>query len=275
MAENDRTEPGGTGGTDAAANAGQSSPGYTPYPPRYPPPGFLPPGYSPQEYPWSEYPPPGYVPGYPPPGYPPPGYPPPGYVPPYPPGPWWPTAWPGSPAESGWPAAPGWPAFPPGSVPWSFPTAPAGPAPGVVWAGVAARLGALIIDLLVLAVALLAAGILANALGTTTVDARTEYSPASLAVSWLWLLCSFLYVPVCWWRFGGTIGQRALGLRVVREIDGRPLRLGAVVMRYVVWFVLLLMVVPAIVTAIAAGAEPGRRAWHDEASGSVVIKLLR
>jgi uncharacterized RDD family membrane protein YckC len=65
-----------------------------------------------------------------------------------------------------------------------------------------------------------------------------------------------------------------MGLRVVREVDGLPLRIGAVVLRYVIWFACMLTVILAIIAAIMADSEPAKRAWHDEASGSVVIRPL-
>jgi uncharacterized RDD family membrane protein YckC len=152
---------------------------------------------------------------------------------------------------------------------------PTGPAPGVAWAGVGSRFGALVIDAVLIGGSFFVAAILAASLSTRTGDgAVTGYSTAGAVLLWLWVLFFLVYHPLCWWRFGHTAGQRAMGLRVVREVDGLPLRLGAVVLRYVIWFGCMLTVILAIIAAIMADAEPTKRAWHDEASGSVVIKPL-
>jgi uncharacterized RDD family membrane protein YckC len=156
-----------------------------------------------------------------------------------------------------------------------LPAAPPGPAPGIVWAGVAVRLGALILDTIIAGIAFVACSIFAAAFAVYGPGGSIDhYEPAGYAILWLCILAIFLYQPLAWWRLGGTPGQRALGLRIVRESDGLPLRLGAVILRYAVWFVLLLTVIPAIIAAVLAAEHPAKRAWHDEASGSVVIKRI-
>jgi uncharacterized RDD family membrane protein YckC len=233
---------------------------------------------------------PGWAPGAWPPAPQPPAYPPPGPTAwpgatawptgttPAPGAPAWPgaTAWPGAaawPGATAWPgAAPGWPVA--GPIPWPLPMQPAGPFPGIAWAGVAVRLGALMLDTIIAAVAFVIASLIASAFSTRGLDGRIEYEPAGYAIIWLCVLAVFLYQPLCWWRLGATLGQRALGLRIVRDSDGLPLHLGAVIMRYVVWFVLMLTVVLAIIAAVVAAENPAKRGWHDEASGSVVIKRI-
>jgi uncharacterized RDD family membrane protein YckC len=138
---------------------------------------------------------------------------------------------------------------------------------------VALRFGALVIDLVFIIVSLFVAALIAAPFGDRN-PITGDYSAAYYIVIWTWFFMSLLYSPFCWWRFGCTLGQRAVGIRVVREADGLRLRIGAVVLRYVVWFVCLLTVILAVIAAIMADAEPAKRAWHDEASGSVVIKPM-
>jgi uncharacterized RDD family membrane protein YckC len=189
----------------------------------------------------------------------------------------WPGAapsWPG--AAPSWPgAAPSWPGAAPGLVPWMLPMAPPGPAPGIAWAGVAVRLGALILDTVIAAIGFVACSVFASSFAIHGPGGSiVRYEPAGYAILWVCFLTIFLYQPLAWWRLGGTPGQRALGLRVVRESDGLPLHFGAVILRYVVWFVLLLTVIPAIIAAVLVAEHPAKRGWHDEASGSAVIKRI-
>jgi uncharacterized RDD family membrane protein YckC len=185
--------------------------------------------------------------------------------PPYPPAPYPPAPYPPAP----YPPPASWN---PGIVAYSLPTAPPGPAPGVLWATVTQRLGALALDVGIAIGTLILVAVLITALGTRSVYGVETATPTGVAIDWLWLLFMFLYHPFCWWRFGATPGQKAAGLRVVRESDGRPLKLRAVALRYALFFTLTVTVVPGIVAGLAAASEPRKRAWHDEASGSVVIK---
>jgi len=86
-----------------------------------------------------------------------------------------------------------------------------------------------------------------------------------------WLI-GLSYVPVCWYLFGGTIGQRYLKLRIVRDSDGENLSLARILLRYVIWLVCLGPIVPAIVMALATRSSPSRRTWVDVAGGSVVVR---
>ena len=217
-----------------------------------PPPAYGPPGYGP---------PPGYV--APPPGYGPPGYGPPGYVQP------WGAALPG-----GWPvnpyAPPGW-GHPPG---FGFmPFVPPGPVPGLTWGGIGVRFGALVIDGIIMVVGLVIAGLLAEAAGIRHyADGYSSYSSAATAVTWIWVLFFVCYHPACWYVFGSSLGQRALGLRVVRASDGLKLGLGAVLIRYAVFAVCTGTVILGIIAAAMASDDPFKRAWHDEAGRSVVVR---
>jgi uncharacterized RDD family membrane protein YckC len=139
---------------------------------------------------------------------------------------------------------------------------------------VAPRFGALVIDSILMIGSFFLVSILAAAFSTRAADGSVTYSTAGSVILWTWVLFFLVYHPVCWWRFGHTAGQKAMGLRVVREVDGLPLRIGAVVLRYVIWFACMLTVILAIIAAIMADSEPAKRAWHDEASGSVVIRPL-
>ena len=202
-------------------------------------PGSWPP---PPQQPGAWAPPPGYAP--PPPAYgqPAPGaYPPPGYAPRpnYPPQPGYPGAYPP----------------PPGAYPPPY-GQPAGyPAPGYGYpprfAGFWIRAAAYILDGFILVALIIVCAI-------TIVGI--------LAIPFV----ALGYHPYLWMKRGATYGQSALGIRVVRAIDGGPIDGSTAVLRFLGYF--------------ASGAlfdlgfiwvafEPRKRGWHDMIAGTVVIHV--
>ena len=187
-------------------------------------------------------PPPGYPPqppqgAYPPPGYPPQqGYPPPGY----PPQQGYPGAYPPPPGY-GYPAA-AYPAYP-------------------RYAGFWVRFGAFILDGLVLAVGLIVGLLVSAALIVVA-------PPVGVVAIFALYAAAICYQPYFWWKQGATIGQKALGLRVVREQDGGPISGGSAVIRFigfiVSWWVLCLGL-------FWVAFEPRKRGWHDMMASTVVI----
>jgi uncharacterized RDD family membrane protein YckC len=95
------------------------------------------------------------------------------------------------------------------------------------------------------------------------------------AMSVIWLLCALAYHPACWYVFGATPGQKALSLRVVRAYDGAPLSLGAVLVRYLLFFLVTVLFPLGIVSGILAINDPFKRTWHDQVARSVVVKRVR
>ena len=183
-------------------------------------------------------------PGYPPPGYPQqPGYPPPGYVS---------NAW--GPAPAGISAL-----------------GPPGPTPGLVWGGIGVRFAAILIDFFFMLVLLVAVAMIALAV-SPDYEFTNRYSAAGNALVWGWIAFFLLYQPFCWYLFSGSIGQRALGLRVVRAADGRGLGFGAVLIRYLVWAVCTGTIILGIVAAAMAADNPYKLTWPDDASKSLVIR---
>jgi uncharacterized RDD family membrane protein YckC len=83
----------------------------------------------------------------------------------------------------------------------------------------------------------------------------------------------FGYMPVLWWKRGATFGQSALGLRVVRAIDGGPIDGGMAGIRALVYYVEAFFSgwLIGLVGFAWAAFEPRKRAWHDMAAGTVVI----
>jgi uncharacterized RDD family membrane protein YckC len=164
---------------------------------------------------------------------------------------------------------PGW--NPQGYVYYAPP--PPGPVPGVAWAGMGSRFGALLIDGVVIFGALIVMSILMTGL----IEAQPygdDYSGLMIAVSLGWWLLVLFYHPASWYFLGASLGQRALGLRVLRAADGRKLGIGAVLIRFALFAVSTALLVPGIIAGAMAANDPYKRAWHDEAARSVVVHRL-
>lgn len=161
---------------------------------------------------------------------------------------------------------------PPDAGGWPSRVVSAGPIPGLSWAGIGVRMGALLIDVGLLLIALIALTVAAMATGIPYDSEGSHRSQAVAGVEVLWLVVMFLYMSCCWSLFQGTLGQRALGLRVVRVSDGKSLGVGASMLRFVVWLVCVWTILLGIVAAIAAANQPERRSLVDLAAGSVVVR---
>jgi uncharacterized RDD family membrane protein YckC len=148
---------------------------------------------------------------------------------------------------------------------------PPGPAPGLLWGGIAARLGALVVDGLVLFGSVMAVGLFASAIAQNPEASQTQ-PPAATAVYLAWWLLAMIYQPAFWYVFGGTPGQKALGLRVARASDGGSLGIGGVVVRYLIFSVVTVVFPLGLISGIMAAKDPYKRAWHDEVARSVVVR---
>jgi uncharacterized RDD family membrane protein YckC len=164
-----------------------------------PPAGYPPPqGPPPQSYPPQGYPPAGYPPqGYPPPGYPPQqgyGGPPQGYPPPQ---------------------------YPPPQYPPPYNQAPL--------ASVGARIGAAILDLLILAIVFIAMSAAFGELDTSNgFEARLDGAPFLLNV-----VIDLLYFALLEGTVGASLGKLIVGTRVVKE-DYRKVNFGGAFLRNLV-----------------------------------------
>jgi uncharacterized RDD family membrane protein YckC len=163
------------------------------------------------------------------------------------------------------------PAMPP--VSWQSPPEPAGPAPGVQWAGSGERLVAYIIDGFVLAVVVAVLSMLY--VGTLLVGYRTGEGLGAGAISGavLWFLVAFVvsigYFPYFWARGGQTPGMRVFGIRVVRDRDGGPVTGWIAILRLLGYWVSALVFYVGYIWILF---DARRRGWHDLIAGTVVIK---
>jgi uncharacterized RDD family membrane protein YckC len=113
-------------------------------------------------------------------------------------------------------------------------------------AGVARRLGSLMIDWLM--AALIALAVLGD-----KHQASVQYLTLAIFAGEVWLLTALT---------GFTVGKRLLGMRVAR-LDGRPVGF----YRSLIRTVLFLLVVPALVL------DADLRGLHDKAAGTIVIRV--
>jgi hypothetical protein len=118
---------------------------------------------------------------------------------------------------------------------------------------------------------LFAAAMVMAATGITSSSDKT-LSPAADALYVMWWLFALAYHPACWYVFGATLGQKAIGARVARASDGQALGIGEVLVRYLIFAMVTAAVPLGIVSAIMASNDRFKRAWHDIVSRSVVVK---
>ena len=80
-----------------------------------------------------------------------------------------------------------------------------------------------------------------------------------------------LYFLVGWAEFGTTIGMRLFRLKIVRASDGRPIGYLRALVRIIV-FVVSFLLLPGGLLMLPVVLDRRRRALHDHAAGSVVIR---
>lgn len=219
-----------------------------------------------------------------PPGYGPGGPGQPGFVPPgaYPPaGAYLPAGGYPPPPGSYPPAA----AYPPGGG-WQQPADLGGPAPGVAFAGHGARLGAYLLDVIILG---FVTGILSAVLviaaaasidwaavrdfqvsGATSADVTRVFGPLFALIPGFLLigLLGLCYFPFFWALDGQTPGMKVAGIRVVRDRDGGPVGWGIAILRLIGFWLSGAVMWLGFIWILIDGR---RRGWHDLIASTCVI----
>jgi uncharacterized RDD family membrane protein YckC len=148
-----------------------------------------------------------------------------------------------------------------------------GPAPGMRYAGFGIRTAAYLIDAVILFIVAL---IVSPAIGgvtkqTSTVIGDTVVTSSTIngAFTLFSTLIGAIYFVGFWSLNSRTPGMMALHLRVLRAADGKPLGLGAALVRYVgllisFWVIFLGVIWVAI--------DPRRQGWHDKMAGTFVVQ---
>lgn len=146
-----------------------------------------------------------------------------------------------------------------------------GPEPGLAWAGIGARFGALLLDAVLIVVALFAVGI-AVAAADGGSSSNTSESPEVAALSLGWVVFALIYHPLCWYLFGASLGQKALGMRIAKAWNGAHVGLSEVLVRYCVFFFATVIVPVGLLSAVMTARDPFKRAWHDQIARTIVVK---
>jgi len=169
---------------------------------------------------------------------------------------------------------PGWAA---GGPTWA-PPKPTGPAPGVVYASAGARLGAFIIDwLLVSLVVGGAVALLGFLTALTVVSTAATRSPGAFFAFFAFFPLLILglyavqgaYFAVSWYRGGATPGMRVVGIRVVRSVDGGPLTKQQAVLRTVGYWVSSAVMYLGFIWILI---DDRRQGWHDKIADTLVVE---
>jgi uncharacterized RDD family membrane protein YckC len=157
----------------------------------------------------------------------------------------------------------------------------AGPAPGIAYAGFWIRFAASVIDGIIVGVPLVilflviegpafksyidcvnSAGSYATCGSLYTYGSIQYFNLATLVVQ-------LVYFSVLWSSFGGTIGQRMLGLHVVDAATGRNIGIGRAIGRYVGY---LISAAVLLIGLIWAAFDPRKQGWHDKMASTFVVR---
>ena len=166
---------------------------------------------------------------------------------------------------------------------WPPPPEPVGPAPGVQFAGHGARLGAYVLDAILVGFVATALVILMMVVffGSLewSIDADGDVivgdTGAAAGAIGLFLLGSLLitifalfYFPFFWARGGATPGMKVAGIRVVNDRNGSPIGWGPALLRLVGFWVSGAVFYIGFVWILV---DARRRGWHDLLAGTCVI----
>lgn len=148
----------------------------------------------------------------------------------------------------------------------------AGPAPGLGYAGFWVRFAAYLVDVVPLAVlaALVKLSVVVTnctivGSGVSVCTSHVDGPGAAIVTAVLGV-----YWTVTWSQLGGSLGQRALGLRVLNAADGKNISVGKAVLRFVGYVV---SAIPFAIGLIWAGFDPHKQGWHDKIAGTFVVRL--
>ncbi len=161
-----------------------------------------------------------------------------------------------------------------------------GPAPGLGYAGFWIRFVALLIDGIIVGIplAILFFAAEASALTTYRDCVDTAISTGTLAnaclspflgsigpFELLGLAVQVLYFTLLWSRFGGTLGQRLLGLHVVDAATGKNIGFGRALGRFIGYVVSAICL---YIGLIWAAFDPRKQGWHDKMASTFVVRKV-
>jgi uncharacterized RDD family membrane protein YckC len=157
-----------------------------------------------------------------------------------------------------------------------------GPAPGIVYAGFWIRFVALLIDEIILFVPLVIVFVATEGStftnytncvqsGELTTVCSSAYLGSVGLFELLALGASAVYSILLWALFGGTLGQRMLGLHVVDAATGQNIGLGRSIGRYVGF---VISGIALDIGFIWAAFDPRKQGWHDKIASTFVVRKV-
>ncbi|WAU74636.1 MULTISPECIES: RDD family protein [unclassified Acinetobacter] len=132
------------------------------------------------------------------------------------------------------------------------------------YAGFWIRLGASIIDNIIIMVALVPIGML---MGWNSMYSSEMTSTADL----LWQILMAAFCVFCWVKFAGTPGKRLLRLKVLDERTGENVTVGQGIIRYIGYFPAILVL---FIGLIWVAFDSKKQGWHDKMAKTVVVREL-
>jgi uncharacterized RDD family membrane protein YckC len=134
------------------------------------------------------------------------------------------------------------------------------------------RVGAYLLDTLVLVVPLIVIVIFALAAGNPEDEDDSSWAVVGVAYL-LTLVLPFLYYTVMHGRASGqTLGKKWLGIAVKEDAAGGSIGYGRAFGRYAIIFVMALFVLPILLDYLWPLWDKKNQALHDKVVGSIVVK---
>lgn len=156
---------------------------------------------------------------------------------------------------------------------WQAPDEPAGPAPGVRFAGPGARLAAYIIDGLIMGVVFVLLLFVLGAIVSASLGSSGSGGAGAAVIGMLLAVVGFgifnlVYFPWFWVRGGQTPGMKLMAIKVVRDVDGGPVSMSSAVLRLVGYWINNVVLYIGFAWILV---DKRRRGWHDLIAGTVVV----
>jgi len=105
--------------------------------------------------------------------------------------------------------------------------------------------------------------------GVTVCTGGRSYLIDVFPGSWLPVLVLGVYWVLTWSLMGASLGQKALGMRVVNAANGQRIDIGKAVLRYVGF---VISAIPLALGLIWAGFDARKQGWHDKIAGTLVVR---
>lgn len=137
--------------------------------------------------------------------------------------------------------------------------------PDMEYVGFWPRVGASIIDAVVLALITLPPLLMIYGTGYLT-DGAWVKGFADVLISWVFPAVATVWL---WVALGQTPGKMVIGARIVDAETGRGISVGRAILRYLGYFVSLVVLALGYVWV---GVDPRKQGWHDHIARTVVVR---